>query len=383
MAKTLAELEAGRPPDFLFGTETDFHHGQWASEGRLVDLGDALGSLASLFDREALDRATLPDATTGRRSLHALPMGRSTFHVHVWKSLLEQAGFTLADIPKEWEPFWSFWCDRVQPAVREATGRDDIWGIGLSMGASSVDTIAGFAQFVAAYEADYVTRDGRLVIDEPLVRNRLVKVLDSYTAIWRKGCTPPASVDWDNGGNNKAFPEQRIVMTGNGSLAIPRALLPARPEDYYKNAVTLEWPSGAYGQPLAIRNGFWEAVVFKAGGHAAVAKEFVRFLVEDGWLGHWLDFAGDRLLPPMPALIERPFWLDPGDPHRMAAAIQFLTRPRDYSDAYDAVSGDWRHRKVLAEHVWAKAVHRIAVGGLTPEQAADEAIARIKQLLSE
>jgi hypothetical protein len=33
----------------------------------------------------------------------------------------------------------------------------------------------------------------------------------------------------------------------------------------------------------------------------------------------------------------------------MAAAIQFLTRPRDYSDAYDAVSGDWRHRKVLAE----------------------------------
>ena len=194
VAKTLAELEAGRPPDFLFGTETDFHHGQWASEGRLVDLGDALGSLASLFDREALDRATLPDATTGRRSLHALPMGRSTFHVHVWKSLLEQAGFTLADIPKEWEPFWSFWCDRVQPAVREATGRDDIWGIGLSMGASSVDTIAGFAQFVAAYEADYVTRDGRLVIDEPLVRNRLVKV---STATPRSGARaaprPPRS----------------------------------------------------------------------------------------------------------------------------------------------------------------------------------------------
>ena len=53
-------------------------------------------------------------------------MGRDTNHVHVWQSLLEQAGFTLADIPKEWEPFWSFWCDRVQPAVRKALGRDDI-----------------------------------------------------------------------------------------------------------------------------------------------------------------------------------------------------------------------------------------------------------------
>ena len=60
-------------------------------------------------------------------------MGRITNHVHVWKSLLERAGLTLADIPKEWEPFWSFWCDKVQPAVRKATGRDDIWGVGLPM----------------------------------------------------------------------------------------------------------------------------------------------------------------------------------------------------------------------------------------------------------
>ena len=51
-----------------------------------------------------------------------LPMGFATNHVHVWKSLLEQAGFTLADIPKEWEAFWSFWCDQVQPAVRQALG---------------------------------------------------------------------------------------------------------------------------------------------------------------------------------------------------------------------------------------------------------------------
>ena len=63
---------------------------------------------------------TLLDATTGRRALYGLPMGRATNHVHVWKSLLEQAGFTLADIPKEWEAFWSFWCDQVQPAVRKA-----------------------------------------------------------------------------------------------------------------------------------------------------------------------------------------------------------------------------------------------------------------------
>ncbi len=77
--------------------------------------------------------AVLLNAKTGQRALYALPMGRTTNHVHVWKSLLEQAGFTLDDIPKEWEAFWSFWCDQVQPAVRRATGRDDIWGVGLPM----------------------------------------------------------------------------------------------------------------------------------------------------------------------------------------------------------------------------------------------------------
>ena len=58
-----------------------------------------------------------------------------------------------------------------------------------------VDTQNGFVQFVAAYDADYVTRDGRLIIDDPEVRRRLIKALDSYTAIYRKGCTPPDSVD--------------------------------------------------------------------------------------------------------------------------------------------------------------------------------------------
>ena len=133
LAKIVAAVEAGQPPDFLYGIQTDWYYGQWADEDRLVDLSDVIRPFASLFDPDGLGYATLLDATTGRRALYALPMGFATNHVHVWRSLLEQAGFTLADIPKSWEAFWSFWCDRVQPAVRKASGRDDIWGVGLPM----------------------------------------------------------------------------------------------------------------------------------------------------------------------------------------------------------------------------------------------------------
>ena len=110
---------------------------QWAYEDRLVDLEGVLGPVLDLFDADAIEASTLLDGKTGRRGLYALPMGRYSNHVHVWNSLLERAGFTLADIPKEWEAFWSFWCDRVQPAVRKALGRDDIWGVGLPMSAAA------------------------------------------------------------------------------------------------------------------------------------------------------------------------------------------------------------------------------------------------------
>jgi multiple sugar transport system substrate-binding protein len=196
-----AAVEAGEPPDFVFSILNVRHYEQWAYEGRLVDLSEALGSFADVFDRDALDAVTLVDATTGRRGLYLLPMGFATHHLHAWKSLLERAGFTLADIPKEWEAFWAFWCDQVQPAVREVLGRDDVWGVGLTMSVDSRDTTNGFWQFVSAYEADYMTRDGRLIIDDPEVRRRLVRAIDSFTAVYRKGCTPPDSVAWANGDN--------------------------------------------------------------------------------------------------------------------------------------------------------------------------------------
>jgi multiple sugar transport system substrate-binding protein len=378
--KIEAALQAGQPPDFVFGLDATFSSGKWAYEDRLVDLSGEILPFKSLFDPDALAAATLFDATTGRRALDALPMGFSTNHVHVWKNLLEQAGFTLKDIPKQWEVFWAFWCDQVQPAIRRATGRE-LWGVGLAMSAKANDTHIEFEQFIQAYEADYVTHEGKLVIDDPEIRRRLIRAMDSYTAIWRKRCTPPDAVGWDSLGNNQAFLSRTVVMTLNDTLSVTNALKRERPEDYYENTATIEWPDGADGQPLAISTSFRAAVAFKAGGHKPLAEEFVHFLLEDGWLAHYLDFSGERLLPAMPKLLDQPFWLDPSDRHHMASAIQFLSRPRAYS--YWVTAGDPRYLLVRRELVWGNAVHRVAADGVSPEQAVDEAIARIKQILAE
>ena len=249
------------------------------------------------------------------------------------------------------------------------------------MSGDAADTGTQFDQFKIAYEADYVTRDGRRVIDDPGVHRNLVKAIDSFTAIYRKGCTPPDSVRWTNVDNNEQFHARAVVMTPNNTLSIPNALKRERPEDYYQNTATIEWPLGPSGKPFAIRGSFWPAAVYKDGGHTATAKEFVRFLVAEGWLGHYLDFSGERMLPAMPKLLDAPFWLDPSDPHRMASVMQVASRPMQYD--YATVSGDRRYDLIWQERVWEKAIHRIVTEGISPEQAVDEAIARIKEILSE
>ena len=44
---------------------------------------------------------------------------------------------------------------------------------------------------------------------------------------------------------------------------------------------------------------------------------------------------------------------------------------------------EWRSGPIWDENVWGKAVHRVVTEGISPEQAVDEAIARIKQILSD
>lgn len=210
-----------------------------------------------------------------------------------------------------------------------------------------------------------------------LWRQGIAKALADYTSFYKKGCTPPDAATWDDTGNNKAFHDQKVVMTINTTLSIPSALRAKRPDDYFKNTTSIEWPLGPDGKRYPLDRGVQQAVVFKDAKHVDAAKEFLRFLVQGGEVGSYLEASQGRYFPATPALLKTPFWQDPADPHRRMAAKLLGEWPAEPSYVYV----DPRHAKVDDEKVWEKAVHNVAVKGVAPEQAADEAIARIKQLL--
>ena len=133
-----------------------------------------------------------------------------------------------------------------------ATGRDDIWGVGIPMSAEASDTSVQFQQFVQAYEADYVTRDGRLVIDDRGAAessSRQSTATQPFTAraaprpIQRHGTALPTT---------RQFLSQAVVMTPNETLSIPMRSSASGPRTTTRTPRRIEWPLGPSGKAFPI-----------------------------------------------------------------------------------------------------------------------------------
>ena len=164
-------------------------------------------------------------------------------------------------------------------------------------------------------------------------------------------------------------------MTTNEALSTPYELKRDRPEDYRDHVVTTEWPLGPSGEPFRL------AARLAARSSSRTVKTSVPQRASSVSRGPRLApplsrLLGRTLMPPLPALLDAPFWLDPSDRHRMAAAMQVASRPlaHDYAAAWATGATIWFGKQNLAE-----AIHRVAAEGISPEQVVDEAIARIKR----
>src|SRR5260370_21199406 len=80
---------------------------------------------------------------------------------HIWKSLVEKAGFKISDIPNTWDAFLDFF-KPVQDKLR-AQGMRNLYAYGYQLTANGGDPIATFNAFMNAYGGnDLVTAAGWL-----------------------------------------------------------------------------------------------------------------------------------------------------------------------------------------------------------------------------
>jgi len=374
--KTLAALTAGNPPDLAFGFLFDLQHtSRWAYEGLLEDVSDVIEPMQDRFYDYALESVYLLNGETGERGYYAFPTQQQTAHIHVWASMLEEAGLSVDDIPKTWHEYWDWFCETAQPEVRSATGNRQIYGVGQPMSSSASDTIFHFMMFANAFNVEWLDEEGNVVVDQH--RDGLIQALDSYTKPFADGCVPPGAVNWSDADNNVNFLNQVTVMTPNPSLSIPASQYTQTPENYQRNIVTIEWPDKPDGEPIVYMTAIKNAVIFRDSNNKDGAKDFMRFLYEPDNIGPYLEGSIGRWFPVMPELVETPFWQDDSDAHRRTHRVQYTERPQN---TFPFVRNH-RFIQIMAENEIGKAVGGIVLEGQSTEDAADQLIERIKSVV--
>ena len=105
-------------------------------------------------------RCSPPIATTTSRKSAAITVCRIRLDAltnHIWRSLVEKAGYKMADIPKTWDAFYDFF-KGVQTKLR-AQGMRHVYAFGFQLTTNGNDPAAFFNQFLIAYGGkDIVTR---------------------------------------------------------------------------------------------------------------------------------------------------------------------------------------------------------------------------------
>jgi len=377
LRKAENSLKTGNPPDIFFSSRTVRTAGpHWAWNGQLADVSDVVEPLKDIYSPSALQSVYLYNSKAQKRSIYAIPINQRTIHIHYWRDLLAEAGLIPDDIPTEWDAFWEFW-KQAQDNLR-ARGQKDIYGLGLPMSSQASDTTITFEQILEAYDIQILDRDGNLLLDDPQIRQGIALALDWFASFYKAGYVPPDATNWSSSSNNTAFLNQKVLMTVNPTLSIPGSQ--REDEEIYSNQIaTVEFPNEPDGDPPHYIASVQQVVLFESCPHKEIAKDFLSYLLQPENLRPYLEGSLGRYFPVMPKLAAEPFWNDPRDPHISVATGQFKTgktRPN-----YQVLNP--AYARVQGENVWGRAIERVIRDGASPEQAADEALARIEEIFAQ
>ena len=314
---------------------------------------------------------------TKTRAVYQAPFKTAVLPFHIWNSLVEKAGLKVADAPKTWDAFWDYF-KPVQAKLR-SQGMRGVYSLGLQPTTNGpADGNNLFAYFLAAYGGyGLITPDGQPHLDDPAVKEGVIKSITYITTAFKQGYVPPGSLDWGDADDNNAFHAKQIVMDLDGTISTELAMI--HDPEKYDDAVTLGLPNDNAGKPIPSPLTVGGAIIPKGGKNVAVAKEFLKYVIQPKVAAAYLKSGLARWLPAIPSIVkDDPWWTDPKDPHRRAYVTQGVlgkTVPRFY--AYNPGMSE-----ANAAQVWGTAHASVLRDNVSPEAAADAALKRIGAILA-
>jgi multiple sugar transport system substrate-binding protein len=220
-----------------------------------------------------------------------------------------------------------------------------------------------------------VTKDGKLHLNDPKVKEAAIKALTYPTTAYKEGFVPPSAINWNDADDNNAFHAKTIVMDLDGTISTEVALYHKKEE--YDDVITMGLPLSNEGKPVPSHAASACSLIPKGAKNVAVAKDFLKYLIQPQVTNERLKTGLGRGIPSIPSIVKNDhWWFD--DPHRAAYTKQGLLGPTlpqfwAFNPAYAQVQN---------EHVWAAAWADIISGGMAPQPAAEKAFKRVEEIFA-
>ncbi len=371
--KIISAVTSGEVPD-LFQNNPGEIIALFAWQDKLIDVTDVIETQKEEFTETALLSSYCYDNTSKKRSYYGVPYTTAVLPNHVWKSLVEKAGYKIEDLPKTWDAYYDLFKE-VQKKLREQ-GVRNVYGLGFQVTTNGVDPNNTFHYFLSAYGGkDIVTKDGKLHLDDPQVKEAVIRALIYPTTAYKEGFVPPSAINWNDADDNNAFHAKSIVMDLDGTISTEVALYHNKEE--YDDIVTMGLPLSNDGKPVTSQAGNACGLIPKGAKNVPVAKEFLKYLIQPKVNNEYLKVGLGRNIPCMPSIVkDDPWWF--ADPHRAAYTKQGLLGPT--VPAYFVFNP--AYAEVQNTHVWGTAWADIMQGGMTPQAAADKAFKRVEEIFA-
>ena len=373
--KIVSAITSGAVPDVIPNNPAPII-ALYAWNGKLVDVSDVVETQREEYTETALLAAHCYNNVEKKRSFYGVPFSAGVALNHIWRPLVEKAGYQMSDIPKTWDAYYDFF-KPVQKKLR-AQGMRSVYAFGFQLTTNGFDPNSTWAYFLIAHGGQgIVTKDGRLHLDDPQVKEAAIKALTYLTSAYKEGYVPPGAINWNDADDNNAFHSKQTIMDLDGSISTEVAVI--ADQQAYHDIVTQGLALSNEGKPVSAMEGANCALIPQGAKNVAVAKDFLKYWIQPKVVDELLKVGLGRNLPVMPSLAKTdPFWLDPKDPHVVAHVRQGLLGP--------TVPTFWVFNPAYAEveftQIWGKAEADVMHGGTEPQAALDKAFKQIETIFA-
>jgi multiple sugar transport system substrate-binding protein len=376
MQKIVSAITSGDVPDLISHDINDqVVVPQNAWDDKVVEVSDVVDTQKAEFHPTVYLATQYYNSVAKKRGVYLIPYKTAVLPFHVWNSMVEKAGFKLADAPKTWDAFWDFF-KPMQAKLRD-TGMRNVYSLGLQCTTTGpADGNNMFHHFLIANGGNgIVTKDGKVHLDDPQVKDAVIKSLTYITTAYKGGFVPSGALSWNDADDNNAFHSKLFVMDLDGTISTEVALF--HDKDQYDDIATLPLPNTNDGKPMTAELGVGGAFIPKGAKNIDVAKDFMKYMIQPQVTNNYLKEGLGRWLPAVPALVKSdPFWM--ADPHRKAYVTEGLLS--DTVPNYPVFNPGWA--EVNAQQIWGAAEADIIRNGLTPQAAADAAFKKIEAIVA-